>query len=292
MDIKKIITEIEKTDDASFEQVSSRRDVFSSFGSKVALAALPFALGSLFSGKASAQTTGSVIDVLNFLLELEFMQHTYYVQGVNTVGLIPPADKAGFATIAAQDKAHVLFLEKLITDMGGVSFKPKYYGSSTTVHPYVPAAYDFTMGGKYTPFSDYATFLTIAQVLEDTEIHALQGQIQLSTLQADNATLAQVMSLQATEGRHAAYVRLMRRLAVNAPETPTPWIQNNIPPTIPFQPYYVGEDNLVQKDINIHGLQNQYYNGGQMPQIAATGAFDEAYEKNKIVDLIAPFKKL
>lgn len=291
MDIKKIITDIEKTDSAAYEQVSSRRDMFSSFGSKVALAALPFALGSLFN-KAKAQTSGTVIDILNFILELEFMQHTYYVQGVNTVGLIPATDKPGFATIAAQNKTHILFLEKLITDMDGVSFKPKYYGASTTVHPYVPAAYDFTMSGKYTPFSDYPTFLTIAQVLEDTEIHALQGQIQTSTLQADNAILAQVMSLQATQGRHAAYVRLRRRLAVNAPETPTPWIQNNIPPTIPFQPYYLGEENLVQKDINIHGLPNTFYNGGQMPQVAATAAFDEAYEKNRVMDLIAPFKKI
>ena len=292
MDFKHIISDIEKTDPEVYERLSGRREMLSSFGSKVAMAALPFALASMFK-KAYGQTgTNVVVDALNLALEFEFMQHTYYRQGTNTGGLIPANDLPGFKIIENQEKAHVAFLEKLITELGGVSFKPKYYASSTTVHPYVPAAYDFTMGSKYIPFSDYETFLTIAQVLEDTYIHAIQGQVE--TLQTNNAVLSQAFALAAVEGRHAAYVRLRRRLAVNAAETPTPWIQNNIPPvpSVAFQKYYLGEDNTIQKGVDIQALGNIYYPNGAMPQVAATSAFDEPYTKDTVMTLIAPFKKI
>ncbi|GAA4465409.1 hypothetical protein GCM10023093_17550 [Nemorincola caseinilytica] len=291
MNFKHIISEIEKTDPEVYERLSGRREMLGSFGSKVALAALPLALASMFK-KAYGQSTDVVVNALNLALEFEFMQHTYYRQGTNTGSLIPAQDLPGFKIIESQEKAHVAFLEKVIAGLGGVAFRPKYYTASTTVHPYVPAAYDFTMGGKFTPFADYETFLTIAQVLEDTYIHAIHGQTE--TLQANNAVLSQVFALAAVEGRHAAYVRLRRRLAVGAAETPTPWIQNNIPPvpSLSFQKYYLGEDNTIQKSVDIQGLSNVYYANGAMPQVAATAAFDEPYTKENVMNLIAPFKKL
>lgn len=291
MDFKHIISEIEKTDPEVYERLSGRREMLSSFGSKVALAALPIALASMFK-KAYGQSTSAVIDALNLALEFEFMQHTYYRQGTNTGGLIPPNDLPGFKIIENQEKAHVAFLEKVITELGGTLFRPKYYTSSTTVHPYVPAAYDFTAGGSLPAFSDYAMFLSIAQALEDTYIRAIHGQVE--TLQANNAVLSQVFALAAVEGRHAAYVRLRRRLAVNASETPTPWIQNNIPPTpsLTFQKYYLGEDNTTQKSVDIMGLNNVYYANGAMPQVAATAAFDEPSTRETVMNLIAPFKKI
>jgi hypothetical protein len=289
MSVKHIISEIEKTDAEVYEKISDRRDMLSSFGAKVALAALPFAIGSMFN-KASAQTTDTVVDVLNMLLEMKFLKYTYYRQATNTGGLIPASEAPGFKAIENQEKMHVTFLENLITEMGGVPFKPKYYTASTTIHPYVPAAYDFTSGGKYVPFSDYASFLTLASVFEDTCIHAMQGQI--VTLQTNNTVLQKIVSMQAVDGRHAAYTRLMRRLAVNAPETPTPWIQNNIPPSIPLQKYYLGEDNTTQKGVDIAGLPNVYYDAGAMPMTAATAAFDEGYDKTTVMTLMAPFKKI
>ncbi len=289
MNFRHILNEIENQDPEAYHNLSDRRSMLGSFGSKVALAALPFAVASMFR-KAAAQTTDVVVDVLNLALEIEFMQYTYYRQGNNTGSLISSNDLPGFKAIENQKKMHVSFLETLIKELGGVSFKPNYYTSPTTVHPYVPAAYDFTMGGTYTPFADYATFLKLAQILEDTGIHAIQGQI--TTLQTNNAVLTQMVSLLAVKGRHASFVRLMRRLAVNAPETPTPWIQNNIPPSIPLQKYYVGEDNTEQMGLNIAALGNTYYNSGLMPQTAATAAFDEGYTKDAIMTLIAPFKKI
>jgi len=288
MDFKHIITEIEKSDPEVYERLSDRRSVLKNFGSKVALAALPFAIGSLFN-KAYGKSTDAVIDALNLALEFEYLEYTYYHQGNNTNSLIPSTDLPGFQVMESHEKKHINFLNTTITAMGGVPFKPKNFGAATTVAPYVPAAYDFTMGGVYTPFSDYKTFLLLAQVFEDTGIHAIGGQMQ--TLLSNNPVLTQAFQLQSVEARHAAFVRHIRRIApINAPEEPAPWITNNIAPTIPFQSYYNGEDRLEQNGIVIETFTNSYYNNGQMPKISATAAFDEPFDKAKVLVLIAPFK--
>lgn len=289
MNFKHILSEIEKSDPEVYEKLSGRREALKGFGAKVALATLPLALGSMFK-KAYGKTTDAVVDALNLALEFEFMQYTYYRQANNTGGLIPANDANGFKAMELQEKKHVAFLEDTITAMGAVPFKPNNYSSPSTVHPYVPAAYDFSMGGTYTPFSDYPTFLIIAQVLEDTGIHALQGQ--MATFSGSNPLLVQAYQLQAAEARHAAFIRHIRRIdPINAVEEPAPWITNNIPPTIAFQPYYKGEDNLQQLGITITNLPNIYYNTGTMPKESATAAFDEGYSMEMVKSLIAPFKK-
>jgi hypothetical protein len=99
------------------------------------------------------------------------------------------------------------------------------------------------------------------------------------------------MQLQAVEARHAAFVRLARRLPpVSAAETPAPWITNNIPPSIPFQTYYNGEDNVEQSGIIISNLPDTYATGGKVPKISATAAFDEPFDKTRVLSFIKPFK--
>ena len=56
MDFRNILQEIEKTDPEVYERLNGRRHVLKSFSSKVALAALPFAIGSMFK-KAYGRTT-------------------------------------------------------------------------------------------------------------------------------------------------------------------------------------------------------------------------------------------
>lgn len=288
MNFNHILSEIEKNDPDVYDKLSGRRDVLKGFGTKVALAALPFAIGSLFK-KAYGKNTGVAVDALNLALEFEYLEYTYYQQGINTGLLIPSSDLAGFKAIAAQEAAHVTFLNTAIGALGGVPFKPNNFAHPTTVAPYVPAAYDFTMGGKYTPFSDYPTFLLLANVFEDAGIHGIAGQF--AGLLDTNATLVQAMQIHAVEARHAAYVRLMRRLPpVNAAETPSPWISNNIPPSIPFQSYYNGEDNMAQNGMVISSLPNTNYTDGQTPKISASAAFDEPFDKARVLSFIKPFK--
>jgi len=290
MNFKNILSEIEKADPEVYERLSGRRQALKSFGSKVAMAALPLAIGSMFN-KAYGKTSDGVVDALNIALEQEYLEYAFYRHGTNTGALIPAADLAGFQAIEAHEKAHINFLSTAITAMGGVPFTPRHYTDPTTNAPYVPAAYDFTAGGRYGDvFNNYGTFLIIAQLLEDTGIHAYKGQIPAFI---GTAVLTQAFEIQATEARHAAYVRLVRRLNPSlSPEYPAPWITNNIPPTAALQPYYVTEENVQQENVIITTLPDTYNTSGTVPQISATAAFDEAYDITRVGTLMAPFKTL
>src|ERR1700748_2808114 len=106
MNFKYILNEIEKADPEVYEKLSGRRHVLKSFGSKVAVAALPLAIGSLFK-KAYGKTTDAVTSALNFALKLEYMEYNYYHVANNTGGLISAAELPGFQTIEAQELAHI-----------------------------------------------------------------------------------------------------------------------------------------------------------------------------------------
>ena len=279
-----------------YERLSTRRGVLSSFGSKVAVAALPFALGTMFKkayGKTSA--TSSVVSALNLALEMEYLEYNFWHTANSLPDLVPPStaypsgnDKPGFSVIEAHEKAHILFLNNLITTMGGTPFTPNNY-SSTAANPlYVPTAYDFTMGGTYSTFNDYPSFLIIAQIIEDTGVRAYKGQ--LPSLLGNGGVLTQAMQISATEARHAAHVRTIRRLPpISAPENPAPWITNNIPPLVALQSYYNGEDATVQMNgIDITTLTDTAA-GGTVPKLSATAAFDEALDSATVLSLIQPF---
>ncbi len=298
MNFKNILREIEKSDAEVYERLSGRRQVLKSFGSKVAVAALPLAIGSLFK-KAYGKTADAngVVNALNLALEMEYFEYNFYHTANSLPDLIPPSsaypsgnDKAGFLTIEAQEKAHILLLNTVITTLGGVPFTPKNY-SATALNPlYVPSAYDFTGGGTYSSvFNDYPTFLIMAQVFEDTGIHAYQGQI--PSLWSNTSVLGQAFQIQSTEGRHAAHVRLIRRQPpISAAENPAPWITNNIPPTVALQSYYVGEENTLQiGGTDISTLPDAYSSTGKVPLLSATAAFDEGMDTATILSLIQPF---
>lgn len=286
MNVKNILSEIEQTDPEIYEQVTGRRDVLKSFGSKVALASLPFAIGSLFSNKAYGKSTDVISDVFNFALQIKYLQYNFYHMGNNTGALIPVSDLAGFQTIEAQEAAQIGFLKTTVTGLGGVPFTPNHYNPAALNPLFVPDGYDFTAGGTYSPFDNYKVFLQLAQVFEDCGVHAIKGQ--MSTVLGNAPALAQVMQLQCAEARHAAHVRVVRRF-IGSPENPAPWITNNIPPTIALQPFYVGEDNTTQNGVNIMNLEDQWDNSGTVPKISATAAFDESMDKPTVLSLLAPF---
>ena len=293
MNFKNILNEIEKTDPEVYERLSDRRQVLKSFSSKVAVAALPIALGSMFKkayGKTSAAS--DVVSILNFALQLEYFEYNFYHKANNTGGLIPAGDKPGFLNIEAHELAHILFLNDVVTTLGGTPYTPPNYISTAIIPQYIPSGtYDFTGHGAYSSvFSTYTTFLTLAQVFEDTGVHAYQGQ--MPNL-AGSSVLGQAFQIASTEGRHAAHVRRIRREApISAIEQPAPWITNNIPPlpTAAFQPYYTGEENTMQAGgVDISSLPDSYGTSGTVPVLSATAAFDEGKDMATIVSLIQPF---
>ena len=299
MNFKNILKEIEQTDPEVYEKLSTRRGALKSFGSKAALAALPLALGSLFN-KAYGKTTATsvVVTALNVILEMEYFEYNFYHTAnsvdVGTGIFIPLADAPGFTTIENHQKEHILLLNSVITALGGTPFTPHYY-SATALNPlFVPLAYDFTAGATYTTFSDYDTFLGLAQVFEDTAVHAYKGQ--LGNILGNTSALTQAFQMQSAEGRHAAHVRLIRRNR-NSADNPAPWITNRVPPALPshsisqFQPFYVNEDNVAQlAGISITSLPDSYSSTGTVPVISAAAAFDEGYTSAQITTLLQPFK--
>jgi hypothetical protein len=292
MNIINILKEVERTDPEVFDRLSGRRDMLKGFGTKVAAAALPLAFGSLMQ-KAYAKTNalGTVLDVLNFALEQEYIAYNFYHSAMSTgsnstVFLIPEADRPGFQAIEDQEKSHVNFLRQAIDAMGKVPFTPKYYTvDPVTGNPYTPASYDFTAGNKYPVYTDYTMFLKLASAFEDSGVRAYLGQMALPELLADNATLSQVMQITTVEARHAAYVRLLRR-SIGAIDYPKPWITNNIPPDIFLQPFYLREENAMQQDVDITSIEGV---NGSLANDAASEAFDEPLEKPEVIALMMPF---
>jgi hypothetical protein len=298
MIFKNILNDLAKSEPQDFDQVSSRRNVLKSLGAKVAAVAVPFAVAAS-ANKAQAKTTDSIVDALNSILELEYMLYNLYHRANNTGNLIPPSsfssnnDQPGFKTIEAQKREHIILLNSTITTVGGTPFTPTGYDSTLTNPLFIPSAYDFTATKDstygpifHTVFSSYPIFLMLSQVLEDTAVHNYQGE--LYALGGNTTVLTQTFQMMTATARHAAHVRLLRRLPdINSPESPAPWINNNIPPALPLQPYYTGEDNVTQRGINITTLTGV---NGNIPKVSATAAFDEPFDQPVVAALIEPYK--
>ncbi|MEO6348554.1 MAG: ferritin-like domain-containing protein [Aquaticitalea sp.] len=246
----------------------SRRDSFDQFkslGSKIALASIPFGLAATSSkAKAATKSMNSAsfmadnTDVLNFALTLEYLERSFYQQGLAASGLIPASDQAVFATISGHEDAHVEFLLTAL-------------GADAVAEP----TFDFTgsnAGLNLNPFGDYPTFMALAQGFEDTGVRAYKGQA--GALANDNDLLTYALQIHSVEARHASQVRRMRG--------EKGWItqsQNTLPGA--FAAIYGGatpESNTVQGGVNLSGLFSQY--GGAD---AVTEAFDEPLTMDEVL---------
>lgn len=294
MNFNNILQEIAKTDPEVYEKISGRRQVLRNFSSKVALAALPIALGSMFKKAYGKTSTGTITSALQFALELEYFEFNYYHTGNNTgsnstATLVPAADRPGFKLIEDQERMHINFLRTTLDTMGVVPFTPNgYTGDPITGNPYSPASYDFTARNTFNTFSDYQVFLDLAMAFEDTGIRAYNGQVP-NLLGNTNDIMTQVLQINAVEGRHASFVRTVRRF-YNAPSYNygiKPWITTNFPPETALQENYLGEDNTIQRGVEITGLDG--YNG-KISAANASEAFDEPMDQSTVTSLLAQFK--
>lgn len=274
MNLQNIINEIEKVDPEVYEKLDGRRRAmkeFARFSGKVALASLPIALGSMFK-KSYGQTPGSglITDTLNFALTLEYIEYNFYIKGVATAGLIPAGPElTALTTIRDHENAHVNFLKIAITALGA------------TPVSFTAAQFDFTAHGAFpTVFSDYDTFLAVAQTFEDTGVRAYKGQA--TNLMANNDILTAALKIHSVEGRHASHIRQMRKArGANV----KPWItlkDSGIGPAV--QASYDGEDLTTQAGVNVAGI-----NGFAITAIAASEAFDEPLSKAQVTTIVTPF---
>lgn len=272
MNLFEIIDEIEKVDPEIHERLNPRRDAIkniTSFGSKVAIAAMPFALGALFK-KAYGQTTTSVFDVLNYALTLEYLESEFYNVGT-AKGVVPAANSAYIANITRDEANHVTFLKNVIISSGGMPVsKPEIDlsgGNGSGTGPFASA------------FTDYNLFLTVAQAFEDTGVRAYKGQA--GYLKGNKTILTAALSIHAVEARHAAAIRQLRH---DRGATATmPWIVStaslgNDTTVAAVNANYAGEENTVQGGVDLKAL-------GSIG--AVTAAFDEPLTKEQVLALLS-----
>ncbi len=279
MNIFSIIEELEKIDPELNERFSPRRAAIknlSNYGSKIALAALPFALGSLFT-KAYGQTAvGDVTGTLNFALKLEYLESAFYNTALATPGLIPTADLAAFQLIAAHENAHVKFLQNVL---GTSAVAQTTQGTNGT--------YDFTAGGSlpnYFASKDYATFLIVANAFEDTGVRAYKGQA--PNIIGNKVVLTAALSIHSVEARHASHVRTIRR---GTTATPKSWITGaNDTGFAGIAANYAGEDNTMQGGVDLTTLINPV-TGAKFTSSVITEAFDEPLTFAQVLPLVSPF---
>lgn len=281
MNLQNIISEIEKTDPDVYDRLDTRRNAMKSFAKtsgRIALASIPFALGSMFQKAYSSPTspTDLIIDTLNFALTLEYLESNFYIQAVAS-GIVPSGDAVNALTVIRDhENEHVNFLKTAITAAGG------------TPVSFTAASFDFTAKGNFPGvFTDYGTLLAVAQTFEDTGVRAYKGQA--PNLISNNDYLTAALQIHSVEARHAAHLREMRQAAnllVPAGVSVKPWItlnQSGIGTTA-VQASYDGEENVMQAGVIITNIGGQ-----QISANAASEAFDEPLTKEQVTAIVTPF---
>lgn len=285
MNLQNIITEIENVDPEVYERFDTRRKAMKSFANltgKIALAAVPLAVASMFN-KAYGQTPADVNAVLNFALTLEYLEAEFYNNIVGSPGYLTatPAAQAALTKIKDDENKHVAFLKTVL-------------GTAAVAKP----TFDFTAGnGSGTgPFAgylaNYAVQLAMAQTFEDTGVRAYKGQA--PNLQSNRVALTAALNIHSVEARHAAHIRQMRRAldaAVPASQKPLkPWITLNYsgidyaPGNAAIQLSYNGEEVTTQAGVNIVGLGRAFNTAA-----AASEGFDEPLTSAQVLTIVDPF---
>jgi len=303
MNFFQIISEIEKVDPEVYDRLDSRRSIFkhmSGLGQKMSAAVLPLAVGAIFN-KVYAQTPvgADVNAVLNFALKLEYLESYFYNARTAVTGL-SAANTSALNLIATDEANHVSFLRSVLQ------------GNAIAV-PATTGVFDFTAKGKFNP-TDAATYLALAQSLEDTGVRAYKGAAPL--VMSNKTVLTAALNIHSVEARHASQLRAMRRAGINssAPSqgvavapynnAPKSWVSgtdnNGAVPGFTNAIYgagnntnavsgitYAAEDNITQGGVALSGTTITA--GAAFPSSAFSEAFDEGLDVGTVAAIANNF---
>jgi len=199
MDFFQILSDIEKVDADVYDRFDTRRQAFknlSGMGKKITAATLPALLSTMFT-KAYGQTTtlsSDIINTLNLALSLEYLERYYYQMGIDR-NLFTGTDLNAITIIRDDEVGHINALRGVL-------------GTNAIADP-TAAAFDYTAGGKLTPFANAANFLGTAQAFVDTGVRAYKGGA--VSLMANKDILTAALNIHSVEARHSSHIRTMRR---------------------------------------------------------------------------------
>ena len=213
---------------------NERRDFF-----KNAIGAVAVGAGAMsFARAAEAQTAPSDVDILNFALNLEYLEAQFYtyavtgmglaadqLTGTQTQGTVTGARKANLSDpqviqyvreIAADEAAHVASLRRAL---GNAAVAQPPIDLSATVFTAAAVAADIDLGasgGVFDPYANDDNFLLAAYLFEDVGVTAYKG---ASPLLSNGDLVDGAAGLLAAEAFHAGIIRsTLYRRGVDVPD--------------------------------------------------------------------------
>ena len=212
--------------DARVRRRENRRDFFKSVGGAAALAGGAVAMGGL-GAPVFAQSAPTDADVLNFALNLEYLEAQFYafaatgqglpnssLNGTGTQGSVKGGRQVAFTDpvvaeyareIAIDERAHVDFLRTAL-GMAAVA-QPEIDISSGPDGPFSAAARSAGLigaGQSFDPYANDENFLLGAYIFEDVGVTAYKG---ASPLITNKTFLEAAAGILAIEAYHAGLIR-------------------------------------------------------------------------------------
>ncbi len=177
-------------------------------------------------GGGGTPTGPSDADVLNFALNLEYLEAEFYLRATTGMGLsaadtgtspgattggsqvnfTDPAIKAYAMEIAADELAHVQFLRTALTQAGAT---PVDKPAIDLMNSFNAAASAATIGPSFNPFADQTSFILGAFIFEDVGVTAYNGAVKYLLANNNSTILSAAAAIHATEAYHAAEIRTL-----------------------------------------------------------------------------------
>lgn len=216
--------------DSRVERRAERRDFFrKALGGAAAVAG---ASGFFYANAALAQTAPTDADVLNFALNLEYLEAQFYLYAAKGTGL-PLTQQTGTGTqgglaapvgslparkvvftdpvvsayaqeIAADEAAHVAFLRTALGTAAVAQPQLNISGGPGSAFAAAATAAGLPNGANFDPYADDNSFLLGAYIFEDVGVTAYKG---ASPLITNKTFLEAAAGILAVEAYHASIVR-------------------------------------------------------------------------------------